>query len=61
MEYTQQTRKETSINIIHLNESEVIFNSYLIFIFRKKIKKIFKETFYQKNPNTKLIKKKIKN
>ena len=42
MEYTQQTRKETSINIIHLNESEVIFNSYLIFIFRKKIKKKIK-------------------
>jgi hypothetical protein len=61
MEYTQQTRKETSINIIHLNESEVIFNSYLIFIFRKKIKKILKETLYPKNPNTKLIKKKIKN
>lgn len=61
MEYFNQARKETSKNIIQLNESEVIINSYLIFNYRKKTKKILNKIYFQKNPNTKIIKKKIKN
>lgn len=61
MEYFNQARKETSKNIIQLNESEVIINSYLIFNYRKKTKKILNKIHFQKNPNTKIIKKKIKN
>ena len=61
MEYFNHARKETSKNIIQLNESEVIINSYLIFNYRKKTKKILNKIHFQKNPNTKIIKKKIKN